>query len=50
MPLPSFVGTGFPDFTALSDFVELDELVFVFELANSGAQGTVYLDNIRFTQ
>ncbi len=32
----------------LSTLTQMDELVFTFELKQSGRQGVVYLDNIQF--
>ena len=44
--LADLVSTGYA--TPLSSFSGMEELVFTFEAAKSGAQGVVYLDNIVF--
>lgn len=46
IPLTDF--QPFPGMTPLSGWDNLSELVFTFEINNSGSQGVMYLDNIAF--
>ena len=46
--LASFVGTGWPGYSPVSDWGDIEELVFVVESPGNPMQGVFYLDNIVF--
>jgi hypothetical protein len=48
--LSDFKPTGWKDYSELSSWQDMEELVFVFELRFSGRSGVVYLDNIEFCE
>lgn len=46
--LSDFVGTGWPNTPPITNWTDIEELVFTFEASKSGREGLVFLDNIAF--